>query len=127
METARLVTLNDLPIDRPMPLIERQRIIGEQMMVSKVRLSKGFHLASHQHTNEQFVVMLKGHCTFGIGAKGSADYRELEVRGGQTLVLPSNVPHSCTAHEETEILDLFSPVSQTTGVDQGGGSASAHA
>lgn len=118
MPDARLVSFAELPTDRPMPLIERRRIIGDQMMVSEVHLSKGFHLASHQHVNEQFVVLVSGHCTFGIGTKGAPGYRELEVKSGQVLVLPSNVPHSCTAHEDTRILDLFSPVSEKTGVDR---------
>ncbi len=118
MPDARLITLADLPADRPMPLIQRRRIIGEQMMVSQVHLAKGFTLASHHHPNEQFVVMLSGHCTFGIGNTGEPGYHELDVRAGQVLCLPGNVPHSCLAHEDTQILDLFSPVSETTGVDQ---------
>lgn len=101
-----------------MPLIDRRRIIGEHMMVSEVLLHKGFVLASHQHANEQFVVVVSGACHFGVGAEGSADHREMTVRGGQVLVLPPNVPHSCVALEETRILDLFSPPSATTGVDR---------
>ncbi|GMV25743.1 MAG: hypothetical protein AMXMBFR58_17740 [Phycisphaerae bacterium] len=116
--TARLISLADLPVDRPMPLIDRRRIIGDKMMVSEVRLSKGFHVPTHQHENEQFVIMLSGHCTFGIGNMNDPAYHELAVRGGQVLVLPSNVPHSCSAHEDTHILDIFSPPSATTGVDQ---------
>jgi len=88
------------------------------MMVSRVVLSQGFALASHQHPNEQFVVMLSGRCVFGIGAEGSADHREVEVRGGEVLVLPPNLPHSCRAVEESVILDLFSPPSEKTGVDR---------
>ncbi len=101
-----------------MPLIERRRIIGDLMMISEVHLSKGFHVPAHQHSNEQHVVMLSGRCTFGIGNKGEPGYHELDVRGGQVLVLPGNVPHSCTALEDTRILDLFSPVSEKTGVDR---------
>ncbi len=107
----------DLPADFPMPQIARQRIIGEKMMISRVILSPGFILQSHRHENEQFVVMLRGRCEFGLGEEGSAAHRTLEVRGGEVLHLPSNVPHSCRAIEETEILDLFSPVSAVTGVD----------
>jgi quercetin dioxygenase-like cupin family protein len=116
--TARLYRWNDLPHDTPMPLISRQRIIGEQVMISSVRLAKGFKLATHQHVNEQFVVMLSGRCVFGIGAEGTPARRDIEVKGGEVLHLPSNVPHSCTALEDTVILDLFSPISEKTGVDR---------
>ncbi|HLO41475.1 MAG TPA: cupin domain-containing protein [Phycisphaerales bacterium] len=118
MPDARLLTIAQLPVDQPMPLIARRRIMGDSMMVSDVLLSRGFVLETHQHENEQFVVLLSGHCTFGIGNKGDATYREVEVRSGQVLVLPSNVPHSCIAHEDTRILDLFSPPSAMTGVDR---------
>jgi quercetin dioxygenase-like cupin family protein len=109
---------NDLPTDRPMPRIDRRRIIGSHIMVSEVLLQPGFEVPTHAHENEQFVVMLRGRCVFSIGAEGSADRREIEVRGGEVLVLPPNLPHSCRAIEEASILDLFSPPSQTTGVDR---------
>ncbi|MGH7131295.1 MAG: cupin domain-containing protein [Phycisphaerales bacterium] len=110
----------DLPEDHPMARISRRRIMGEKMMVSQVHLSQGFDLPSHQHENEQFVVVLVGRCLFGLGAPGTAEHRTVEVKTGQVLVLPPNVPHSCLALEETDILDLFSPVSATTGVDRRG-------
>ncbi|MFN0012717.1 MAG: cupin domain-containing protein [Phycisphaerales bacterium] len=118
MTDARHIRWTDLPADRPMPLIERQRIIAEAMMVSRVHLAKGFHLDTHQHTNEQWVVMLSGRCRFGLGAEGTAARHEVEVSGGEVLVLPSGVPHSCDAIEDTVILDLFSPPSEKTGVDR---------
>ncbi|MEK6703623.1 MAG: cupin domain-containing protein [Planctomycetota bacterium] len=115
---AQVLTLADLPIDRPMPRIERQRVIAERMMISKVRLLPGFVLETHQHDNEQIVVMVKGRCRFTLGAVGSPDFREVDVKGGQVLVLPGGTPHSCVVIEETEILDLFSPISEKTGVDR---------
>lgn len=113
-----LHTLSELPVDRPMPKIVRRRVVGEQMMVSAVVLEEGFMLESHQHFNEQFVVVQRGRCVFGLGAPGSPEYREVEVHAGQVLTLPSNTPHSCRALEETHILDLFSPPSVMTGVDR---------
>ncbi len=118
MPHARLLTLADLPTDRPMPLISRQRVIGQQMMISRVILEPGFKVGVHHHANEQMVVMLRGRAEFNLEEPGGA--RTVEVRGGQVLLLPGGVPHGCRAIERCEILDLFSPVSETTGVDQGG-------
>ena len=115
---AQVLTLADLPIDRPMPRIERQRVIAEQMMISRVRLAKGFTLETHQHDNEQIVVLISGRCRFGLGTPGTPGRRDVEVCTGQVLVLPGGTPHSCEALEDTEILDLFSPVSEKTGVDR---------
>jgi quercetin dioxygenase-like cupin family protein len=108
---------SDLPVDHPMAHIARRRIVGAQLMISQVHLERGFDLASHHHENEQFVVMLSGRCVFGLGAVGTDAYREVDVSGGEVLHLPANLPHSCRAIDDTEILDLFSPPSATTGVD----------
>ena len=64
------------------------------------------------------MVLVSGKCLFGLGAEGSSDHHTVEVKTGDVLHLPSNVPHSCKALEDTEILDLFSPVSEKTGVDR---------
>ena len=99
-----------------MPLIDRRRIIGERMMISDVTLHPGFEVPAHSHDNEQFVVMLEGRARFTVGE--GADAEAFDVVGGQVLCLPPNVPHACTALERCRILDLFSPPSETTGVDQ---------
>ena len=112
-----MYTWSELAADQPMPLIDRQRIIGEQMMISRVVLHKGFRVATHSHANEQFAIVLSGRVTFGIGAEGSPERYETTLTGGQVIHLPANVPHSAAAIEETLILDLFSPPSATTGVD----------
>jgi quercetin dioxygenase-like cupin family protein len=117
---AAVHTWSDLPTDRPMPLIERQRLIGEQMMISRVRLLKGFRVPTHQHANEQFAVVLSGLVRFGLGAEGTPERIERILTGGEVLQLPANVPHSAEALEESILLDLFSPPSETTGVDRAG-------
>jgi quercetin dioxygenase-like cupin family protein len=99
-----------------MPRITRQRVLGEQMMISRVILEPGFAVPVHRHDNEQMVVMLSGHAEFDLEEDGST--RTVDIRGGQVLVLPGGVPHGCRAIERCEILDLFSPVSEKTGVDE---------
>lgn len=116
--TAVVHSWSELPIDRPMELLERQRIIGERMMLSRVALSEGCFVPTHAHENEQFACILSGWLRFGIGAEGSAERRMVDVRAGETIHLPSNVPHSAEAMEDSIVLDLFSPVSQGTGIDR---------
>lgn len=118
---SRLPSVEDfanLPVDRPMPLIDRQRIIGEMMMVSRVVLHQGFKVDRHAHENEQFAVVLSGRIRFDLGEPGTDSARSVELTGGQVLVIPPNAPHGAEAIETTEILDLFSPPSEKTGVDQ---------
>ncbi len=116
-DRASVHSWDSIKADHPMEKIDRQRIIGDKMMISRVILHPGFVVGEHHHENEQLVVVLSGRCRFRVGEVGGAATEELIVEGGQVLELPANVPHACEALERTEILDLFSPVSQTTGVD----------
>ena len=116
--THTLCTVSDLPVDQPMPRIDRQRIIGERMMISAITLHAGFEVASHSHENEQMVVMLEGSAEFTIGEGAAAE--TVVVEAGQVLVLPPNLSHACRVAEGCMLLDLFSPVSEKTGVDEAG-------
>lgn len=111
-------TWSALATDRPVPLIERQRVVGEQMMISRVRLMKGFRLASHHHANEQYGVVLSGCVKFGLGPEGTPEHRVEKLGPGQVVWMPADVPHSAEALEESVILDVFAPPSEKTGVDQ---------
>ncbi len=116
---ARVITFAELPTDSPMALIDRQRIIAEKMMISRVLLYKGFRVERHSHANEQIGIVLSGRVRFLLGEAGTDSAYEEELVAGQAIVLPPNVPHGAEAIEETLILDLFSPPSEKTGIDQG--------
>ena len=114
---ARILRWSNLPSDQPMPKITRQRIVGEHAMISKVKLSRGFELATHSHFNEQMVCVMSGRATF-ILHEGTPKERSVTIGAGEVLHLPPDVPHGCKALEDTEIWDIFSPPSEKTGVDQ---------
>ncbi|HKQ48875.1 MAG TPA: cupin domain-containing protein [Phycisphaerae bacterium] len=109
---------NELPIDQPMPLLSRRRVIGEKAMISEVRLEKGCRVPTHAHENEQFTCIVSGKLRFGIGAEDAADRYEVDVAAGEVLHLPANLPHSADALEDTCVLDIFSPPSAVTGIDR---------
>lgn len=108
---------DDLPVDTPMPLLERKRIIGAKMMISQIHLSQGCSVPTHTHENEQFACIVSGKLKFGLGAEGSPERRDVIVSAGEVLHLPSMVPHSADALEDTLVLDIFSPPSERTGID----------
>ena len=109
---------SDLPSDRPMDLLERRRIHGQQMTVARVVLQKGCVVPTHSHNNEQISICVSGRLRMGIGADGTAARREVVLSAGEMLHLPADVAHSALAEEETVVLDLFSPPASATGVDQ---------
>jgi len=109
---------SDLTKETPMGKLSRRRIRGERVMLAEVVLEKGCFVPTHAHENEQISCLLTGKLRFGIGNDGP-DQEMLVLEAGQVLHLPSNVPHSAEALETTRVLDVFSPVSETTGIDRG--------
>lgn len=89
--------------------ITRRLVTGERMMIAHVYLKKGDDVPRHAHENEQLTYILQGALQFWFGAN---DERELTVRAGEVIVIPSNVPHRALALEDTLDVDVFSPPRQ---------------
>ena len=96
--------------------ITRKLITGERMMIAHVHLKKGDDVPRHQHENEQLTYILEGALRLWFGAN---DEREITVRAGEVVVIPSNVPHRALALEDTLDVDVFNPPRQDwlTGTD----------
>lgn len=89
--------------------IERRIINGERMMLTHVYLRKGAVVPRHSHDNEQLTYILEGALRFRVGVEGS---EVIDVRAGEVLHIPPNVPHSAEALEDTLDVDIFSPPRQ---------------
>jgi len=85
------------------PLFQRQMVVGDKIMVARIRLAKGAHVPRHSHHNEQVTYILEGALKFSI------DGKEIVVRAGEVLCIPSNMPHEAWAEEDTLDLDVFTP------------------
>ena len=109
----QVVTLSELPADSPMPLLTRRRVMADKMMVSDIQLKRGFKVQTHSHENEQISIVLSGRLRFTL--EGGVTH---DVSAGMTIVLPGGVPHAAEAIDDVHVLDLFSPPSAGTGIDQ---------
>src|SRR5216683_5914651 len=85
-------------------LISRKVISGDKAMVAQVFLKKDAVVPEHHHDSEQITYILEGALKFEIQGK------EIIVRKGEVLTIPSNVPHRAVAMEDTLDLDIFSPI-----------------
>lgn len=85
------------------PLFDRQLLVGDKMMLSRIVLRKGCVVPLHQHENEQISYILEGALKFVI------EEREIVVRSGEVLCIPPNLPHRAEALEDTLDLDIFYP------------------
>jgi len=82
----------------------RKVVSGEKVMVAQLWLFKDCLVPLHHHESEQISVVLQG------GLKFELEGREVMVRAGEVLVIPSQVPHSALAIEDTIGIDVFSPI-----------------
>ena len=92
---------------------------GIYRRIIRLNFGEGCRVPTHAHENEQFVLVTSGKVSLGVGAEGSPERREMILTGGEVLYIPSNVPHSAAALEESIVIDIFSPPSEQTGIDRG--------
>ena len=105
---------NSIPLEDLNPLLQRQFVVGQNVMVARVLLKKGCIVPEHSHANEQVTFVLEGALKFWI------DGKEIIVNGGEVLTIPPNMPHRAEALADTVDFDVFTMVGLTD-QDQVGG------
>ena len=103
---AKLYAWDEMPLENMNPLLDRRVISGERMMIAQVLLKKGSVVPLHHHENEQITYIVSGTLRFLLGEEQD---EEIMVRSGEVLVIPSNLPHSALALEDTIDVDIFCP------------------
>jgi len=97
-------TWDSVPLETMSDVISRKIISGDKAMVAQVFLKKDAVVPEHHHESEQITYILEGALKFELEGK------EVIVRKGEVLHIPSNVPHRAVALEDTLDLDIFSPI-----------------
>ncbi len=100
---------DDMPKENVTEMLDRRLITGDRMMLAHVYLKEGAIVPRYSHENEQLTYILEGTLRFWIGEDES---EVLDVRAGEVLHIPSNVPHKAEALEDTLDVDIFSPPRQ---------------
>jgi len=85
------------------PLLHRQLIVGQEIMLARILLKKGCVVPWHSHVNEQVSSIFEGALKFWI------DGKEIVVGPGEVLTIPANMPHKAEALEDTLAIDVFNP------------------
>ena len=105
LETKNVMSWDGLPTEDLGEGIERQMIVGQNMMICRLRFPPMTVTTPHDHPHEQITLVEKGRARFIIGNE------EKVVGPGDILHFPSNTWHGATMLEEEVILiDIFSPI-----------------
>ncbi len=85
--------------------IERQMVVGEKMMICRLRFAPNIITPAHKHPHEQMTIVEKGKVLFTLGEEQKI------FKAGDILHFPSNFWHGATMMDEEVILiDIFSPI-----------------
>ena len=99
------VNWTTVPVERPSEGIERQMVVGDNLMVCRFRFAPLLVTPEHSHTHEQMSIVLKGRVRFFVEGE------ERVASPGDVLHFPSGCWHGATMmDEEVEVIDIFSPV-----------------
>ena len=93
-----------VPLEAMSDVISRKVFCGEKAMVAQVFLKKDAVVPLHHHESEQITYIR------GRRARFELEGREVVVRKGELLLIPSNVPHRAVALEDTVDMDIFAPI-----------------
>jgi quercetin dioxygenase-like cupin family protein len=96
---------DDIPLEQLSSKITRRIVTGERVMAAIVELKEGAVVPAHRHESEQITYVVSGCLRFTM-ENGDV----IDVRTGETLVIPSNVEHAAVAIEDTVDMDCFSPI-----------------
>src|ERR1700733_1378761 len=80
-----------------------QAVWGEKATLARFCFKKGAHVPTHRHEAEQHTYLLKGNMEMRV------DGRSMTLLQGDVLIIPSYVEHEAPFHDDSVVVDFFSP------------------
>ena len=94
-----------VPIETLDEGIERQLVVGDDLMLCRLRFAPNIVTAAHDHPHEQITMVERGRVRFTVGRE------ERIAQAGDVLHFPSGCWHGATMlDEEVVLIDIFTPV-----------------
>lgn len=97
---------DDIPNKQLAPGVRRRFLTADRVTIARFSLSRDAVVPVHDHDHEQVSYVVSGALRFQV------DGNDVIVRTGEALQIPSWARHGVTALEDTEVIDVFSPVRQ---------------
>ncbi len=106
---ARHFRWDDMPMEEVKEGLGRRVVTGDRMMLAHWYMVRGTVVPLHAHDNEQIAHVLDGALKLRLG---DDEGEEVILRTGEVLHIPSGLPHSALALEDTLVTDVFCPPRQ---------------
>lgn len=98
------MSLSTFPTVSPSEGVQRQVLSEAQdMMVVSFRFKAGAEGKLHSHPHVQSTYVARGRFQFFRGDTA------VELKPGDSLIVPGNVEHGCKCLEDGELIDCFTP------------------
>ena len=95
----------NVPVENLSAGIERQMIVGDRLMVCRLRFAANIATPPHDHPHEQLTMVESGRVRFLIGNETRI------AQTGDVLHFPSGCWHGATMlDEEVVLIDIFTPL-----------------
>ena len=95
----------NVPVQQLEDGIERQMIVGDKLMICRVRFAPHVTTTPHDHPHEQMTIVESGPVLFTIGNE------QRLAQTGEVLYFPSGTRHGAEVlDDEVVLLDIFSPI-----------------
>lgn len=89
----------------PEPGLTRRILANNpKLMLVEHHMTAGWQGARHSHPHDQLVYVIAGHLTIHCG-----DAAPFDVKSGDSFVVKGGVEHQASAHEPSQVLDVFTP------------------
>jgi len=103
--TITVLSSNDEKMTTPEPGLRRQVMsYSKSLMLVRHTMTKGWAGMLHSHPHEQMVYVVRGKLTFEHPGG------RFEVASGESFIVPGDVQHRASALEDSEVLDIFTPL-----------------
>jgi quercetin dioxygenase-like cupin family protein len=103
--SAQHLNWSTIPIERPAEGIERQMVVGQNLMICRFKFIPYLETPQHRHPHEQMSIVVSGRVRFFVEGE------ERICSPGDILQFPANCLHGATMMDEAVVLiDVFTPL-----------------
>jgi quercetin dioxygenase-like cupin family protein len=100
------INWDEIPTEVVTPKMHRKLLVGEKMMIAKMKFKDGFLVPLHHHENEQITHVTSGTIRFWFGAKKE---QQMDLHAGEMVVIPPHLPHEALMIGDVEETDSWAP------------------